>query len=114
MTVVVQDNGRYNYAARDNALCRLLGPHLAQPGFEDRYDQDAEERAYDRAQAAFSSIAPISARANCQTILAVMIKPKPTTYKTNIRASSLFVPAGADLNSLQIKTPQNAATIVAP
>ena len=33
-------------------------------------------------------------------------------YRVNIDASILLVPLGAPLNSLQIKTPQNAATIV--
>ena len=67
----------YDYAAGDYAFRRLADSHLAQARFEYCYYQDAEEWADHRAAAAFSSTKPISARANCQTILAVMIKLKP-------------------------------------
>ena len=43
VTVVVQYNGGDNHAAGDHTLGSFLSSHLAQSGFEDRYDQDAEE-----------------------------------------------------------------------
>ncbi len=76
MAVVVQDDSRHNNTACDKAFSRFLRPNLGQAGTQDRNDKHAEERGYHRSQAAFSSIKPISARANCQTILAVIIKPK--------------------------------------
>ena len=43
-----------------------------------------------------------------------MIKVSPRIKNKNIKAINLFVPIGASLNSIQTKTPQNAATITAP
>jgi hypothetical protein len=48
------------------------------------------------------------------TTLEMMIIPRPIAKNMNINARSLFVPEGAFLNSFQMKTPHNAATIVAP
>jgi len=45
---------------------------------------------------------------------ATVISARPTMKNKNIRASRVFVPFGAALNSFQIKIPHTAATIVAP
>lgn len=42
------------------------------------------------------------------------ISMSPAMNEANIIARSLFVPAGAVLNSFQMNTPQSAATMVAP
>jgi len=76
---MIQDDGGYDDAAGDKALGRFLRPDLCQPGPQYGDNQHAEERADDRTAAALSSIKPISTRANCQTMFAVMIKPKPIT-----------------------------------
>jgi len=79
MTVMIQDYGGHDHAAGDKALGRFLRPDLCQPGPQYGNNQHAEEGADHRLPGAFSSIKPISARADRQTIFAVMIKPKPIT-----------------------------------
>src|ERR1700747_780334 len=44
----------------------------------------------------------------------MMINTSPTRKQANMETINLDVPDGAVRNSLQINTPQNAATIVAP
>jgi hypothetical protein len=43
VTVVLQDDGGDNHVAGDHTLGSFFSSHLAQSGFEGRYDQDAEE-----------------------------------------------------------------------
>jgi hypothetical protein len=45
---------------------------------------------------------------------AAAIAPNPVKKKKNIQGINLREPFGADENSRQTKTPQNAETIVAP
>jgi hypothetical protein len=45
---------------------------------------------------------------------ATAIAPNPEKKKKNIHGINLREPAGADENSRQTKTPQNAETMVAP
>ena len=100
MTVVVEGNGCHNNAACDDTFSWFPRSDLGQPGTEHR-----------------TTISPTTysfTETHRHTILAIMTRLRPTIKNINIGASNLFVPAGADLNSFQMNTPQSAAIIVAP
>jgi hypothetical protein len=57
---------------------------------------------------------PRPQRQKNQLVRARMMSARPTRKHPNIAAINLKVPSGASRNSFQMKTPQNAAIIVAP
>src|SRR5262249_10559737 len=60
------------------------------------------------------SLSIVHLQGNLQDVRASTIRANPLRKHPNMAVSNLLVPAGAARNSFQMKTPQKAATIVAP